>query len=588
MDALDCVSTTFCVAVDTSGDAVIYNGTSWGTPSDIDSTRSVDAVSCTSSTFCVAVGASGYAAIYTGSWAASSDVDSTRTMDAVACVSTSFCVTGDTTGYSAKYTGSWATATDIDGSRSISSIACTSTTFCVTGDTTGYSAKYTGSWATATDIDGSRSIKQVVCVSSTFCLAIDGSGYSAIYTGSWATATDIDGSTALESLTCVSSSYCVASDASGDVLTYSGSWGSSTNVDGSRSVSSISCPTTTFCAAVDSSGYAVTFAPVVAPATVSQLNWDTNGSLALVLGDSGYYYLYGPGSSPVEQISLATSIPTYLTYSPSNSTWLTTNEAGDETAFYGYDAFGNLAFGTSSSAFGYAGQYKDAASGFSNLRNRYYDPATGQFVSVDPMVSETNQPYAYAGDDPVNGVDPMGLHDCGWLDPLGCVGNAVDDVGNFVVHHPLQTFVIIVGIAAAATGVGALAEAGLAAGAEAGLSTTAVVSEEAATEAEDAVSLTQTLSRVSVTLGATGSLADLPKCIDNPSLAGCLGVVLGFASAGLGFAGILSPAESFLQGILSTKALGFGLAGLVWDVFGNPALAEASGNPTSGKASACR
>jgi hypothetical protein len=41
--------------------------------------------------------------------------------------------------------------------------------------------------------------------------------------------------------------------------------------------------------------------------------------------------------------------------------------------------------------------------------NRYYDSATAQFVSVDPMVNETNQPYAYAGDDPVNGVDPMGL-----------------------------------------------------------------------------------------------------------------------------------------------------------------------------------
>jgi hypothetical protein len=40
--------------------------------------------------------------------------------------------------------------------------------------------------------------------------------------------------------------------------------------------------------------------------------------------------------------------------------------------------------------------------------NRYYDPATGQFVSVDPMVNETDQPYAYAEDDPVNAVDPSG------------------------------------------------------------------------------------------------------------------------------------------------------------------------------------
>jgi len=41
--------------------------------------------------------------------------------------------------------------------------------------------------------------------------------------------------------------------------------------------------------------------------------------------------------------------------------------------------------------------------------NRYYDPATGQFVSVDPDVSETGQPYAYTGDNPINGTDPLGL-----------------------------------------------------------------------------------------------------------------------------------------------------------------------------------
>jgi hypothetical protein len=42
---------------------------------------------------------------------------------------------------------------------------------------------------------------------------------------------------------------------------------------------------------------------------------------------------------------------------------------------------------------------------------RWYDPGTGQFVSVDPELAETDQPYAYAGDDPVNGSDPSGL-DC--------------------------------------------------------------------------------------------------------------------------------------------------------------------------------
>jgi RHS repeat-associated protein len=44
-----------------------------------------------------------------------------------------------------------------------------------------------------------------------------------------------------------------------------------------------------------------------------------------------------------------------------------------------------------------------------SLVNRYYDPATGQFVSVDPDVAETGQPYAGFGDNPVNATDPLGL-----------------------------------------------------------------------------------------------------------------------------------------------------------------------------------
>jgi hypothetical protein len=43
------------------------------------------------------------------------------------------------------------------------------------------------------------------------------------------------------------------------------------------------------------------------------------------------------------------------------------------------------------------------------LTNRYYDPSTGQFLTVDPLVNETGQSYAYTGDDPVNAVDPLGL-----------------------------------------------------------------------------------------------------------------------------------------------------------------------------------
>ena len=60
-----------------------------------------------------------------------------------------------------------------------------------------------------------------------------------------------------------------------------------------------------------------------------------------------------------------------------------------------------------------------------SLVNRYYDPGTGQFLTVDPMVDETGQPYSYAGGDPVNGSDPSGDVTCpSWVPGCGTVTDA--------------------------------------------------------------------------------------------------------------------------------------------------------------------
>jgi len=428
---------TFCVAVDTSGYATIYNGSTWSSPSHIDGSRSINAVTCTSSTFCMAVGASGYAIKYTGSWGSASHIDSSRSLSAVSCTSSSFCMAADSSGYAVTYTGSWGSASDIDGSRSISAVSCPSTTFCVAVDASGYAAKYTGSWATAADVDSSRAIKALACPSSTLCVAVDASGYALTYNGSaWATPVDADASRALDTLSYASTTFCVAADTTGYTTAYNGTaWSTPTDIDAARSVSSVSCTSSTFCAAVDTSGYGTLYA--TGPSSTSQLTWDLTSTLPNILSDGTYDYLYGPDGTTVEEIALATSTPTYLSFTASDSTWVSTNEAGDLTGLWGYDAFGTLANGTPTSAFGYGGQYTDATTGFGVNRARDYNSATGSFTTRDPAFATTDTAYTYAGGDPVNGGDPSGLSwdDPSWLNKAaGATWNGIVETGECLAN----------------------------------------------------------------------------------------------------------------------------------------------------------
>jgi hypothetical protein len=46
--------------------------------------------------------------------------------------------------------------------------------------------------------------------------------------------------------------------------------------------------------------------------------------------------------------------------------------------------------------------------GSSTCEARFYDPATAQFLTVDPAYDNTDARYTYVGDDPLNNVDPAG------------------------------------------------------------------------------------------------------------------------------------------------------------------------------------
>jgi RHS repeat-associated protein len=62
----------------------------------------------------------------------------------------------------------------------------------------------------------------------------------------------------------------------------------------------------------------------------------------------------------------------------------------------------------------FAGEYWDADAGLTYLRQRWYAPGIGRFVSSDPVSGMTTRPsslnrYAYAANDPLWFVDPSGL-----------------------------------------------------------------------------------------------------------------------------------------------------------------------------------
>ncbi len=148
--------------------------------------------------------------------------------------------------------------------------------------------------------------------------------------------------------------------------------------------------------------------------TTEYYTWNRTGRLPLILAAGNASYIYGLGSAPLEQVSESGEVLFYHA-DQLGSTRALTDSKGSKIASYSYDAYGNTLnasiSGQVSNPFGYAGSFTDAETGFLYLRARYYDPATEQFISRDPLVAVTGQPYAYADDSPVNFVDPTGA---GW------------------------------------------------------------------------------------------------------------------------------------------------------------------------------
>ncbi len=142
--------------------------------------------------------------------------------------------------------------------------------------------------------------------------------------------------------------------------------------------------------------------------TTTQFTWDIASGLPVVL-DDGNRYLYGAGLSAMKQGSAWS----YYLADGLGSTMALVDSSGTVQKSYQYDVYGEVTGGSGSLAneFDFAGQQTDPT-GLQYLRARYYDPASGVFLSRDPLAAEIwwlSSGFGYGSCDPVAVADPTGM-----------------------------------------------------------------------------------------------------------------------------------------------------------------------------------
>ena len=138
--------------------------------------------------------------------------------------------------------------------------------------------------------------------------------------------------------------------------------------------------------------------------------WSRAGDSPMLLGDGTSWFVYGPGGMPLEEIRGDGTVR-WLHVDQTGSVRAVTDESGGVVATSAWDAYGKLERQTGEDGqprLGFHGRYTDRDTGFQFLPARVYDPATARFLSIDPQVVTTRQPYAFAAGDPLTYSDPIG------------------------------------------------------------------------------------------------------------------------------------------------------------------------------------
>jgi RHS repeat-associated protein len=163
--------------------------------------------------------------------------------------------------------------------------------------------------------------------------------------------------------------------------------------------------------------------------------WDLNNPLPQVAeqtsatGATTADLLYNPDATL--NVMTTTAGADYATTNWLGSVTGLINSSGSQVSSTTYTPYGNPATtGTPASPIGYAGSYAlPGSGGLDDMNARDYSPANGTFTTVDPMLANTSQPYAYASDSPVAETDLSGACPswlpCGLISELGLGAKAI-------------------------------------------------------------------------------------------------------------------------------------------------------------------
>jgi len=116
-------------------------------------------------------------------------------------------------------------------------------------------------------------------------------------------------------------------------------------------------------------------------------------------------YIHGSDGQLLAQIN-----ETNITYYHSDhlgSSSAMTNEGGAVIFSAEYLPFGEQFSGSGLEKYQFIGKGFDSDLSLNYFGMRYYSPATGRFISIDPFLEDFS-PYPYAGNNPLNTVDPTG------------------------------------------------------------------------------------------------------------------------------------------------------------------------------------